>query len=245
MKSHQTAGKISWSLLHDLMLLERDLPGWLGDCELFPPIGGSTKDQLIRIIWIDIDWYPLRCQNCWINWWLSTYMMIQYDDGLVDHHLKRKDTHGGSTCYVIHYYIGFYEYSCLNVLCSPSEKCLYRYYIYIYLKLETTKQTTVILGHQTLILHYLIMVWCTISDLSDTSGPTPAGRQERQATKRSEKHWQNLTILLAHATCATSHAQVALDMCHMSQRDQAQWNSHINESRMSTPHKGSSCSAGN
>ena len=89
------------------------------------------------------------------------------------------------------------------------------------------------------------MVWCTISDLSDTSGPTPAGRQERQATKRSEKHWQNLAILLAHATCqSTSRAQVALDMCHMSQRDQAQWNSHINESRMSTPHKGSSCSAG-
>ena len=136
MKSHQTAGKISWSLLHDLMLLERDLPGWLGDCELFPPIGGSTKDQLIRIIWIDVDWYPLRCQNCWINWWLSTYMMIQYDDGLVDHHLKRKDTHGGSTCYVIHYYIGFYEYSCLNVLCSPSEKCLY-IYIYILYIFET------------------------------------------------------------------------------------------------------------
>ena len=86
------------------------------------------------------------------------------------------------------------------------------------------------------------MVWCTISDLSDTSGPTPAGRQERQATKRSEKHWQNLT-LLAHATCqSTSHAQVALDICHMSQRAQAQWNSHIKESRMNTPHKGSSCS---
>lgn len=76
MKSHQTAGKISWSLLHDLMLLERDLPGWLGDCEFFPPDWwineGSTDTDYM-------DWYWLISPE--MSKLLDQLMIIHiYDD---------------------------------------------------------------------------------------------------------------------------------------------------------------------
>ena len=148
MKSHQTAGKISWSLLHDLMLLERDLPGWLGDCEFFSPDWwineGSTDTDYM-------DWY-----------WLISPEMSKLLDQLMIIHIY-DDTIwwriGGSSSETKKYtrWINMLSDSLLHrVLRVFLLKCLVQpiwemfIYIYIYLKLETTKQTTVILGHQTL-----------------------------------------------------------------------------------------------
>ena len=76
--------------------------------------------------------------------------MIQYDDGLVDHHVKRKKYTRWINMLsdsLLHRTLLVFLLKCLV---QPIWEMFIYIYMYIYLKLETTKQTTVILGHQTL-----------------------------------------------------------------------------------------------
>lgn len=123
------------------MLLERDLPGGLGDC-------------LINI-W-RINWYGLYGQKCWLispemSKLLDQWMIIhiQYDD-TIWWRIRGSSSETKKYTRWINMLSDSLLHRVLRVLLQPIWEMFIYIFIYIYLKLETTKQTTVILGHQTL-----------------------------------------------------------------------------------------------